>query len=45
MVWLILGTKRYVGTDRIDMAVDVHLEVWRDSVENHAKYTGAAEKC
>jgi hypothetical protein len=27
MVWLILGTKRCCGIDRIDVAVDVHVKV------------------
>jgi hypothetical protein len=28
--WLILGTKKCGGTDRIDVAADVHMEVSRD---------------
>jgi hypothetical protein len=49
MVWLILDIGRHGRTDRIDVTVDIHVEVtrvfkiWRDSVGNHAKYTGVIE--
>jgi hypothetical protein len=38
MVWLILGIKRCARTDRIDVTVDVYVEMsQRGSAKNHVK--------
>jgi hypothetical protein len=45
-----LGTKKCGGIDRIDVTVDVHVEVshvngfWCNSVKNHAKCTDVIKK-
>jgi hypothetical protein len=49
MVCLILGIEKYSRTDRINMVVDVHVEVSRGRgfgmvVENHTMCTGMTEK-
>jgi hypothetical protein len=49
MVCLVLGIEKYSRTDRINVAVDVHVEVSRGRgfgmiVENHTVCTGMTEK-